>query len=194
MRRIAGLVLLLGLSAGAQSQEIRGVYAGASLGLFSYNEDGDNLGAPVSDNTEAYRIFGGYQFNSVYAIEAGWGVSGEFGERFGGFDAMGERISLSLAGEYEISTLRFIALAPFSQLGMFGGVGYYDATLDASFRFQSPAQDSMGSFEDSDDGLTVVGGIIYEFDRIAVRGEYEWFDADNSVELQSLSVSALFRF
>lgn len=192
MRRIAGLLLLLGLSAGAPAQEVRGIYAGLSVGYLGYDEDGDNLGAPISDSTSAYRIVGGYQFNSVYAVEAGWGASGEFGERFDGFDGSGA-VSLEIAAEYEISTLRFVTIAPFSGVNMFGGVGYYDATLDGAFRFQSTTEVVTGAFEDSDDGLTVLGGIVYEFDRIAVRGEYEWFDTDDA-DVQSLNFTAIFRF
>lgn len=194
MRYITGLLGLLCLGATAQAQEIRGVYAGLSLGYLSYEESGDNLGVPISEGASAYRIVGGYQFNSVYALEAGWGESGTFTERFGGFDQSGEDVSLELSGEYELATLRFIATAPFSSFGMFGGAGYYDATLKASSRFQSSAGINTASGEDTDDGLTVVGGVQYEFDRIALRGEYEWFDTDDGVETQSINVTAIFRF
>lgn len=194
MRWIGGLLALLGCAAGAEAQEPHGAYAGASLGYFSYEEGGENLGAPISDGAGAYRIVGGYQFNSVYALEAGWGRSGRFSESFSAFDPSVGELSLELSGEYEISTLRFIAFAPLSNFGMFGGAGYYDTTLDASSRFESPVELDVQSGEITDDGLTAVGGFQFELDRFALRGEYEWFDADSGVEAQSFNFTALVRF
>jgi hypothetical protein len=194
MRYFAGVLLFLGLGAVAEAQEIRGPYAGVSVGSFTYKENGENLGAPISDTSGAYRVLGGWQFNSVYALEGGWGKSGEFKERFDFFDPVVGNLSLEVFGEYEIKTLRFLAMAPLSNLNIFGGVGYYDAKLDASFRFQSPVEEQTGSGEASDDGLTVLGGVQYEFRRFALRGEYEWFDTDGGVDAYSLNVALIFRF
>jgi opacity protein-like surface antigen len=194
MRYIAGVLLFLGLGAAVEAQEIRGPYAGLSVGSFTYRDNGENLGAPISDSTSAYRVLGGWQFNSVYAFEAGWGRSGKFKERFDGFDPSVGNVSLEISGEYEIATLRFLAMAPLSNLNIFGGVGYYDAELDVSFRFQSPVEVQTVSGEDSDSGLTVLGGMQYEFRRFAVRGEYEWFDTDSGVDAYSLNLALIFRF
>lgn len=193
MRCTVALLLLLGATGGAGAQEIQGVYVGLSAGYFDYSEDGESLGAPVSDTTSSYRVVAGYQFNSIYAVEVTRGATGTFKERLFGFDPNVGELSLEVSGEYEITTLRFVALAPFSSIGMFGGFGYYDATLDSAFRFESPAEVVTGMQQVDDNGLTVAGGIQYEFERIAVRGEYEWFDIDD-VDAQSLSVTALFRF
>lgn len=194
MRHIVGIIMLLGISAAAQAQETRGVYAGVSLGYFNYEEDGDNIGAPISESTASSGLLGGYQFNSVYALELGWGRTGTFTEQFRGFDQVGEAATLEFSGEYEITTLRFMAFAPFANLAMFGGGGYFDATLDASVRFDSSIDSFSMTEQLTDDGLTVVGGIQYEFNRIALRGAYEWFDTDNDVEAQGINVTALFRF
>lgn len=206
MRWIGGVLALLGCAAAAEAQEPRGAYAGASVGYFSYDEGGESLGAvpfeeggdslnaPISDGAGSYRLVGGYQFNSVYALEAGWGRSGRFGESFSLVNQTGDSASLEFAGEYEITTLRFIAFAPLSNFGMFGGAGYYDAKLDATVRLQTPGPMFMNSAEITDDGLTAVGGFQFELDRFALRGEYEWFDADRGVEAQSFNFTALVRF
>lgn len=194
MRHAATLLAFLGVAATADAQEIRGIYAGLSVGYFGYEEGGENLGVRISENTSAYRALVGYQFNSVYGIELAAGRTGTFTERFSGVSPTVGEVSLEISGEYEVSTLRFVAFAPFSSLGMFGGAGYYDATLDASARFTSTGEVTTSFAEDTDDGLTVFGGVQFEFDRIAVRGEYEWFDTDDGVDAQSINVTGLFRF
>lgn len=195
MRWIGGVLVLLGCAATAEAQEPRGAYAGASVGYFSFDDGGAFLGSsrPVSDGAGGYRIVGGYQFNSVYALEAGWARSGRFGESFA-FATQSGSGSFEFDGEYEITTLRFIAFAPLSNFGMFGGAGYYDSQLDATVRLQSPSQMFTSSGEVADDGLTAVGGFQFELDRFALRGEYEWFDADRGVEAQSFNFTALVRF
>lgn len=194
MRRIGALLVLLGCAAAADAQQLRGAYAGAALGYFTYEEDGENLGFPISDGAGGYRVLGGYQFNSAYALEAVWGRSGQFSETFRAVDSSGNPGPLELGGEYEISTLRFIAFAPLSNFGMFGGAGYYDAKLDLFGRFESVQGIRTRSAEGADDGLTVVGGFQFEFTRFALRGEFEWFDADNGVDAQSVNVTGLLRF
>lgn len=194
MRHLVGLLAFLGFGAAVQAQEIQGGYLGLALGSLRYDDSGENLGLPIAENTTSYRVIGGYQFNSVYSVEAGWSVSDTFGERFFAFDQNGDTVSLDIQGEYEIATLRVLAVAPFSNLNIFGGVGYYDASLEASFRFQSPDGIETQSGEGEDDGVTVVGGVQYEFRRFALRGEYEWFDTDDGVDLQSFNVGVLFRF
>ena len=195
MRYVSGVLVFLCLAGGAEAQYLAGgPYVGASVGSFSYRESGENLGVGVSDSTTAYRVLAGYQFRGVYAVEASWGRTGEFKERFDGFDPTVGNVSLEIGGEYEIAALRFVALAPFSSVNMFGGIGYFDATLDASVRFQTPNELQTATREDPDDGLTAVGGIQYDMRRVSIRGEYEWFDTDDGVDAQSLNVAVVFRF
>ncbi|MBN1240999.1 MAG: outer membrane beta-barrel protein [Gammaproteobacteria bacterium] len=194
MRYVSGVLVFLCLAGGAEAQYLSGgPYLGASVGSFSYREDGENLGVGVSDSTTAYRLLAGYQFRGVYAVEGSWGRTGTFKERFEFFDPSGT-VSFEVGGEYEIATLRFVALAPFSNVNMFGGIGYFDATLDAYQRFQTPDEVQTAMGEDADDGLTAVGGIQFDLRRLSIRGEYEWFDTDDGVDTQSLNVALLFRF
>lgn len=198
MRYISGIVLCLGLAGLAGTAEAQyltgGPYLGVSVGSFSYREDGENLGIRVSDSTSAYRVLGGYQFRGVYALEASWGRSGTFDEELHGFSPSIGNVSLEVAGEYEVATLRFVALAPFSNINMFGGIGYFDAKADLSQRLVTPTEVQTWSGEDSDDGLTAIGGIQFDMRRLSIRGEYEWFDTDDGVDTQSLNVAVIFRF
>jgi hypothetical protein len=184
--------MCLVLAGTAEAQEIRGIYVGLGAGIFNYEQDEDT-GPRISDGAGIYRIVGGYQLNSNYAIEAGWVRSDDVKEQFFATNQAGNLITLNLAVESEIKTLRVLAFAPFSGLGMFGSVGYYDADFTTTFTIVDPLNPQRGSLERSDSGVTVAGGIQYEWSRIALRGEYEWFDTDD-LDATAINLIAVFRF
>ncbi|HEX6995456.1 MAG TPA: outer membrane beta-barrel protein [Gammaproteobacteria bacterium] len=180
----------------AHAQEISGPYVGLGAGFFSYEEQDDETGFVVSDNSGIYRIVGGYQLNSNYAIEVSWGRSGDVEEHLffpiatpTGFDL----VPLTFGVETEIKTLRVLAFAPFSGLSMFGSLGYYDAEIDRSVLIDFPQDPLRDAFKSSESGVTVAGGIQYDWPRIALRGEYEWFDTDD-IDTSAINVIAVFRF
>lgn len=189
MRHFLGFIVFFGLVAGAQAQEVRGGYLGAAVGSFNF-KDGD---FSISDTASSYRLLGGWQFNSNYAVEAGWGESGDVSETFYGFSPNGEA-RVDFERSYEIWSIRALTMAPFSSISIFGGAGYYDATLTSSNRFQDPAEIIVETEESTDNGATVVGGFQFDMRRITLRGEYEWFDTDGSIDATSLNFVALFRF
>ncbi|HEX7081449.1 MAG TPA: outer membrane beta-barrel protein [Gammaproteobacteria bacterium] len=194
MRTAVRWALLIGLTASAaQAQEQNGGYLGLSLGSARYRESDDEFGLSISDSATSYRILGGYQFADVYGIEVAWGATSDITESFLGVDSANNLAELEVAGEYEIATVRFLAFAPFEGLSMFGGAGYYDAKLDVTWTFDSVVDPLTLTSEQSESGATVVGGLQYDWDRIGVRGEYEWFDTDDA-DLTNFNVSLLFRF
>jgi OOP family OmpA-OmpF porin len=194
MRGVWGLAVLLGLSAAAQAQEIQGGYVGVSAGYFQYQESAENLGLPIEDSTSSYRVFGGYQFNDYYAVEAGWQATGDIKEGFNFLDPTFGSISFNVRADYEIATLRVLAMAPLQTMSIFGALGYYDSTLSVSLRLQDAFDTFEASEQTSGDGVTVAGGMQWELDRVAIRAEYEWFDTDGNVDANNLGVSVLFRF
>lgn len=184
------------LAGAAHAQEIRGPYVGVGAGFMSYKENDEETGFRVSDNAGVYRIIGGYQLNSNYGIEVGWGRSSDIEEQLFFPVAFPDRIefvSVKFGVETEIKTLRVVALAPFSNLNMFGSLGYYDAEFKRSVTIDFPGDPFRDSFKSSDSGVTVAGGIQYEWPRIALRGEYEWFDTDD-IDTGAINVIAVFRF
>lgn len=194
MRYLLALALSCGLAAVAQAQENDGIYVGVSLGLLSYEEINRDFGVRIADDTAAYRLLGGYQFNDYYAIEVGLGTAGDIEETlFGASASFGEQ-SLRVRGEYEIMTVRGMAMAPVSPMHMYGAAGYYESTLSTSIRYEDDRGVFADDFDTTDSGFTVAGGIIFDMDRVSIRGEYEWFDTDDDVEATSLNVSVLFRF
>lgn len=192
IRRTAAVLLCLVFAVSASAQEIRGPYIGVGAGLLSYEEDGDS-GIRISDGGSIYRLVGGYQLNSNYAIEASWARSTDIKEQLYLVDTMGNLVTLDLGLEAKITTLRVLALAPFSGLSMFGSLGYFDADLEWTFSLNFPTNPQRGSMKSSDSGVTVAGGIQYEWSRIALRGEYEWFDTDD-IDSTAINVVVVFRF
>lgn len=182
------------LAGTVEAQEISGIYLGLGAGLFNYEEESEIFGGlRISDGAGIYRIVGGYQLNSNYAIEAGWVQGNDVKEQFFAGNTAGDLVTLNLAIESEIKTLRVLAFAPFSGLGMFGSVGYFDADFTTNASIVDPLNPQSGSFERSDSGVTVAGGIQYEWSRIALRGEYEWFDTDD-IDATAFNLIAVFRF
>lgn len=188
MFRMLGFVACLVLAGAAGAQETRGGYVGAAYGLISYDEmvELPEVRIPVSDSAGAYRLLGGWQLNSNYAIEVGWTKTSGLSEDFG--------FLVNVDVEFEAATLRGLALAPFGNIAMFGGLGYYDATAKIDVVIDFGDEVLRFSGKNSDSGLTAVGGIQFDLSRLSIRGEYEWFDTDGNTDASSLNVGVLFRF
>lgn len=186
------IVSCLAIAGRAEAQDISGPYVGVGAGLFNFEGD-EEIGIRISDGAGIYRIVGGYQLNSNYAIEAGFARSTDVKEQLFFANQLGNVFTIDLGVETEIKTLRVLALAPFSGLGMFGSVGYYDADFTTTFSLNDPVNPQRGSFEQSDSGVMVAGGIQYEWSRVALRGEYEWFDTDD-IDATAINLVAVFRF
>lgn len=196
MRSAVFISMMTILSAGAHAQDSiqKGGYMGFAVGTLSYEETEQLTGLEISDDTSAYRLFGGYQFNENFALEAGWAATGDIKEDFTGTDAVLGDVALSIKGDYEVLSLRLLGIVPLSKVNLFGGVGYYDATLSATGRYEDDFDLFSVSVKDSDGGATVLGGLQFNLARVGIRAEYEWFDTDSSVEASSISAGVFFRF
>lgn len=194
MKYLICLGLTLGFANAAIAQDRSGGYWGAFLGSFSYEEEDGDLGI-IDDKAAAYRIMGGYRFNDNFAVEGGWGktddVEGGFTETIPPFGTF----TVNVVGEFEILTVRAVGFLPFEKVSLLGGVGYFDADIDASVDVRGPI--SLGGPLDasgSDDGATLVGGFEFNFERIDIRGELEWFDVEDGSEAWDVSVGVLYHF
>ena len=186
-----GLSLAFVQSAAAQDSR-EGAYMGFALGSFSYQEEDPDLGVTiVDDSATAYRILGGYRFNDNFALEGTWGKTGDLEETFAEFIPGFGNLTVNMTGDYEVLTVRALGIIPFENVSLIGGLGYYDADLNATVSVTG-----LGSFdaEGSDDGATLVGGLEFNLERVDIRAEYEWFDTDNSIDASDFSVGVLFHF
>ena len=192
MKKLA-LLLCLGSTQLVHAQADSGLYMGAALGTFEYEE---HLPGGISDDTSAYQLFGGYRLNDHFAVEVGFGrtgdIEGEFTEVVPGIGP----ITLEVDGVYDIYTLRAIGLLPFEQLSLFGAAGYYSASLGGLVSIAGIGD--VGEVDGHERGASAVLGIQRDFGldlrSLSIRGQYEWFDFGNEVDASGFSIGVLFRF
>jgi hypothetical protein len=192
MRKLAPL-LCLGFTQLAHAQADGGMYMGAALGTFDYEESGPDA---ISDDTSAYQLFGGYRFNDHLAVEVGFGrtgdIEGEFVEVIPGIGP----ITLEVDANFDVYTVRAIGFLPFEQLSLFGAAGYYSASLGGPVSVAGFGD--IGEVDGHERGATAALGIQRDFGldlrSLSIRGQYEWFDFGSEVDASGFSLGVLFRF
>jgi hypothetical protein len=190
MKSLICLGLSLAVMQAAAAQDRSGPYMGFSVGSFSYEEDVDELGLGIDDSTSTYRLIGGYRFSDNFALEGGWGRTGDIEESFSEpFPPFGT-LTFDVGAEFEVLTVRGLGFIPFEKVSLLGGVGYYDADIEVTASVPGFGSASEGV---SEDGATLIGGVELSLERIDVRAELEWFDVDDG-EAWDLSVGVLFSF
>ena len=193
MKYLICLGMSLALAQAASAQDRDGAYMGFSAGSFSYEEEDDEFGTIIDDTTSAFRIVGGYRFNDNFAVEGGWGRTGDLEESFTEFLPPFGNVTLTLTGDYEVLTVRALGFLPFEKVSLVGGGGYYDAEANVSASVVGLGTAVEVSDEGSEDGLTLVGGLEFNLQRIDIRGELEWFDIDDA-EAWDVSIGVLYHF
>ncbi len=85
-------------------------------------------------------------------------------------DIFGIPVEISLDG----FTIRAVGSYPTSDnFSILGSVGFWDGDAEAS-AFGSTATGG-------EDGITLGVGGKYRFESVSIRGEFEWFDSDDSI-------------
>ena len=181
---LAAALALASVSAYSQELGTSGPYMGFGLGYLDYEQS--DAGLSMSDGTTAYRLFGGYRFNENFAVEGGWGTTSDLKDSV----VVGGN-TFSVNGDYEIMTVRALGAVPFDMVSLFGGVGFYDADQSVSLSINGAP---LGSFDGSDSGATVIGGVEFSLNRVSLRAEYEWFDTDSTIDASVLGLGLLFSF
>ena len=190
MKYLICLGLSLAFVQAAAAQDRSGPYMGVSVGSFSYEEDVDELGLAIDDSTSTYRLLGGYRFSESFALEGGWGRTGDIKESFSEpFPPFGT-ITFDVAAEFEVLTVRGLGFIPFEKVSLLGGIGYYDADIDVTVSVPGFGSETEGA---SEDGATLIGGLEFNLERFDIRTELEWFDVDNG-DAWDVSVGVLFSF
>jgi len=173
----------------AQAQSDSGPYIGLGVGVFSYYEFDDQTGLIVDDSTPVYRLIGGYQLNENLAIEGTLARTGDIEETFPFGPPVG---TVTARADYELYSVRALGLVPLRSFDFYGGVGYYKATLKSDVN--APDIGLADSAKNDDSGATLLGGVHFYLDRVIIRGEYEWFNADKNIDIWDITVGVLFRF
>lgn len=167
---LAGTVLAAALGAlsfGASAAEPVGFYAGAGVGQSMVDE------YFADDEDTGYQVFGGYQFNPYFGLEAAY-------TDFGDIDAAGG------IGRLEADTFSLAAVGTLPFTDRFSGyakAGFH--SWDAELRGTG-----LGRVDDDGTDPTYGLGLQYRFtDNVALRGEYSRFEMDDvDVDLAQLQV------
>ncbi|MDQ7006887.1 MAG: porin family protein [Acidobacteriota bacterium] len=160
MRKVS-LFLVVLILVGTPVLAVEGPYAG--LGLGSTKVDDTDVDLVFSDSAMGWKVFGGYAFTDMFAMEFSYFESGTASDSL-----FGEKIDVEVTG-YTLVGRGSLALG--DRLGVFLKGGFFSNDTDATVLGVTLSED--------DSGLTLGAGLRYQStDRIAIRGEFDWFDAD----------------
>lgn len=194
MRRIFVLVFLsLGLALPAYAQQ-REFYVGGTLGSFEY-DDGGGEGS-IAGDVLSYDLIGGYRFNKHFGLEFGLGRTRKLEGSLTDFvDDIGE-VTFELDAEVDIYQLAAVGFLPLSQFDLFGGVGYYSASIGGPITAVGFGE--IGGTSWHERGSMAVLGLQRDFRldlrNMSIRGQYEWFDFSDGVDASSFSIGMIVRF
>lgn len=192
------VALAVGLAGPVYAQDVSGGYLGATLGDLTYTERADGIVAQsdFDDSASQFRVYGGYRLGRRLALELGYAET----------DGIADTVDMDLNGivpvdvssDFTVTTARALVhfpigaeRLPFVSLSIFAGAGVYDADLKSEGNL---AGLSTGTVESTEDGSTALLGVQIDFPRVSIRGEYEWFDTDSTVDIWSAGVGLIFRF
>ena len=192
-RRFA-VALLAAAGALFSTQSLAQVYVGFSAGQSDVDESmvipgliDPGPGARVDGKDGAFKLFGGYQFNPNFALEAAIVDLGDvsYSGSFAGAPVTGGRIqnsgiNLSAVGVVPLGE-RFVI---FGKAGMF--LWYSEASdVTGGFRFYSE--------EDGADLSVGLGASVAIGQRVSLRAEWERFDMSNT-DVDLVTLGFAFRF
>lgn len=173
MKRITHALAAAALLVAGTVAHAEGFYAGGSLGTPDFRSDINGIGG--DDGGTAGKVFGGYQFNPHFGVEAGY-------VHFGHVD--GDLGSAKAHGEYLDAVGRYEFVPQWSVLGSAGV---------ARARFKTTLGD------DSSPALKLGAGIEYAMNpQISLLGQYEHyhftdaFDSKPNVGQYTLGVKVNF--
>jgi OOP family OmpA-OmpF porin len=178
-----------GLGAGQSHSQLN--EADTTSSLLGGSRGSSTIGNEQQDT--AYKIFGGYQFNRNFALEAGYFNLGKFS--YSAANATGR-----LGGTYEVEGLNLdlIGTLPISErFSAFGRIGAQYANTRDSFNGSGTLTPPATSASKRDTNLKVGLGLQYDFSpSVQLRGEAERYrinDAfDNRGDVNVFSLSLVF--
>ena len=160
---------------------------GSGFGVSSINDDGRDLG---------YKLFGGYQFNRNFALEAGYFDLGSFGYRATTLPAASVNGSIRLRG----LDLDVVGTLPITEkFSAFGRVGLAHAQARDSFSSTGAVQLQNTNPSKSETNYKFGVGLQYAFtEALAMRLEAERYRINDAVgnkgDVDLFSIGLIYRF
>ena len=179
----AAAALLVSFVALAPAESQAGGYVGGSVGQASIevNAGTPNVPETFDESDFGFKAFGGYEFD-LPVVTLGLEVAYvDFGAPSG--DVTGTQLEVETNGLAGFGTAGF-ELGPLLIYGKYGVISW-DASLSVD-----------GFDQGSEDGTDPAYGLGVKFGvgPVEVRGEYEIYDIDSSVDVTMLSVGVVWRF
>jgi OOP family OmpA-OmpF porin len=148
----------LGVAAFGANAQDKGFYAGAGVGQ-SFVDEG-----AYDDEDTAFSVFGGYQFNRYFGLEAGYADFGKIEPEAAGPTLEGDSAYFTAVGTLPIT----------DSFSAYAKAGLHRWNVDTSL---------PGLIGDDDSGTdpTYGVGLQYRFtDKVALRGEYSRFEVEDA--------------
>lgn len=185
------IALLVGTLFSLPAAADTGFYLGGTVGNTSVETEFDDINLDFDEEDFSWSAFAGVQATDTFAIEASYNDFGNF-DVSREFDLTRTEIDADLTG-YDIMAKLGVPLGPLTLYGK-GGIVYWDA--EATARILPPVGPGF-DVRERDDGTDIAFGGGLEFalgNDLALRGEVEWFDIEDTEEVWFASVGLTFRF
>lgn len=191
----AAVLFALGTSgAYAQSPDNdEGLYLGAGWGAYDVQiddiDDTDEAIQRIDDDDNAWRAFVGWRLNPYVSFEIAYVDFGEAGDQLESSGSSGD-YQLEISGVQPAVYGTF----PLGPVELFAKLGYYFYDVDLSIDLDDLTDDVFTS-DTSEESWSYGGGVgITFFDRLHAKLEYEKIDSDVIDDLDSIWVTAAWRF
>lgn len=181
-------------AAHAQSSENdAGLYLGLGFGAYNVQLDDidetDDAIERIDDDDNAWKVFAGWRFNPYFALELNYVDFGDPDDRLEASGSSGDyRLELSGVQPAILGTF------PLGPVELFAKLGYYFYDIDLSIDLDDITEDVFTS-DTSEEAWSYGGGVgMTFFERLHARLEYERIDTDVIDDLDSIWLSAAWRF
>lgn len=189
MRGLSLLLLAL-VSASALAQEGHGAYIGITYARLHYKDSFRYI--DFGDTLSTYRLTGGFRFRENLAFEAYYSSDESFSSTqygvLGGTDP--GPFTADFTGDIDVKEIRLVMRKNW----FMAGVGLYAANVHGSVALATQIGPMGGSISDSDSGYALTFGAQFDFKRVGIRTEYEYFDVSSPAGLYSFGVGFLYGF
>jgi len=189
---ILGLATAMAFTGPAFAQDAS-FYLGGSIGQAEAEGVCDDLQTIVTgigtvsscdEKDSAWKLFGGYQFNRHFAIEASYfdyGSVSASGQTFG--------VPFRITGDATAFGLAAVGILPIANhFSLFGKLGLLRTEVDVT----GSGAGGAGSESDSETGLHVGIGLMFDLGRnFSIRAEWE---RNDEAEIDMMSLGVQFRF
>ncbi len=186
MKILLGVLGAAGLFAATSSIAGEG-YIGVSAGMLVLEGDvvrqingGVTARSGFSAAVSNYKVFGGYELNEFFALDVAYFRATDTKRKTGIIRSRSIPVDISADG----FTIRAVGAFPLRRcqqecrtsdyFSILGSVGYWDGDTEAS-------KSGFDTTTDSRDGFTWSVGGKYRYESMSIRGEFEWFDSDDTI-------------